>query len=216
MTRSSRGKSASARKHLVVSILVGLLAAVAVGTWSSWKLAPLVGWDAAIVTYMAWVWLTVATMSAGDTKTHAIRENPGRAAADVILIVASIASLVAVGFLILQASSATGGQKALDIGLGLLSVVLAWGVVHTTYMLKYARMYYGDPEGGIDFNESDPPRYSDFAYMAFTLGMTFQVSDTDIKTKAIRATALKHSLLSYLFGTVIIATTINTLASLSQ
>ena len=72
----------------------------------------------------------------------------------------------------------------------------------------------GGQGGGIDFNEDDPPAYADFAYLAFTLGMTFQVSDTDLQTKPIRATALRHGLLSYLFGAIILATTINLVAGL--
>ena len=77
------------------------------------------------------------------------------------------------------------------------SVALAWASVHTVFTTRYARIYYTGPDEGVDFNEDDPPRYSDFAYLAFTIGMTFQVSDTDLKTKEIRATALKHALLSY-------------------
>ena len=37
--------------------------------------------------------------------------------------------------------------------------------------------------GGINFNEDDPPNYSDFAYLALTIGMTFQVSDTDFTAR---------------------------------
>jgi uncharacterized membrane protein len=68
----------------------------------------------------------------------------------------------------------------------------------------------------VDFNEKTAPKYTDFAYLAFTIGLTFQVSDTNIQTMLIRKTALKHALLSYLFGAVIIATTINTIASLGK
>jgi uncharacterized membrane protein len=50
--------------------------------------------------------------------------------------------------------------------------------------------------------------------LAFTIGMTFQVSDTDLTTKEVRRTALHHAMLSYLFGTVIVATTINLVAGL--
>jgi uncharacterized membrane protein len=46
--------------------------------------------------------------------------------------------------------------------------------------------------------------------------MTFQVSDTDLKTSEIRATALRHALLSYLFGSVILAATINLIAGLAN
>ena len=88
-------------------------------------------------------------------------------------------------------------------------------LLHTLFTLRYARIYYTQ-KGGIDFNQTDPPRYSDFAYFSFTLGMTFQVSDTDITTATIRATVLRHALLSFVFGSVILATTINLVAGLSS
>ncbi len=168
------------------------------------------------ITYALWLWLSIGSMSAKQTRIHASLEDPKRALADVLLIMASVLSLVAVGFMILESSSSSGTQKALEIALGLTSVFVSWAAVHTTFSLKYADLYYKKPEGGIDFNESDSPKYSDFAYLAFTIGMTFQVSDTNIKTKNIRALALRHALLSYLFGAVIIATTINTIASLGK
>jgi len=61
----------------------------------------------------------------------------------------------------------------------------------------------------VDFNQDEPPRYVDFAYVAFTIGMTFQVSDTDLKSTAIRATALRQALVPTLFGAVVLATTVN-------
>jgi uncharacterized membrane protein len=100
-------------------------------------------------------------------------------------------------------------------GLGVISVVLAWVMVHTVFTLRYAHLYYSG-NGGIDFNEKDDPDYRDFAYLAFTIGMTYQVSDTDLQTKAIRRTALKQGLMSYLFGTTIIAMTINIVAGLAN
>ena len=136
--------------------------------------------------------------------------------ADVLLTGASLASLLALVLLLLQAAKVSGAIKAVDIGVGLLSVILSWGLVHTLYALRYARAYYADPVGGINFNEQAAPCYADFAYLSFTIGMTFQVSDTNIQTKGIRAMALRQAMLSYVFGTVIIATTINVIASLSQ
>src|SRR5262249_3328367 len=81
-------------------------------------------------------------------------------------------------------------------------------------MLRYARGYYSEPPGGIEFNESEPPTYLDFAYLSFTMGMTFQVSDTNITSKPIRRIALHHALLSYLFGAVLLAIIINVVATL--
>lgn len=118
--------------------------------------------------------------------------------------------------LLADASSAKGAGAALLAGTAIVGVALSWFLIHTLFMLRYALLYYTGPDGGIDFNQDDPPRYIDFAYLAFTVGMTFQVSDTDLKTHPIRATALRHALLSYLFGAVILATTINLVAGLSS
>src|SRR5262249_55062218 len=120
----------------------------------------------------------------------------------------------AVGFALVRAGQATGGMKAYLVTLGLLSVVLSWTVVHTVYMLRYARAYYGEPTGGIEFNEEEPPTYVDFAYFSFTVGMTFQVADTNITSKAIRRATLHHALLSYLFGAVLLGLIINVVATL--
>ena len=85
--------------------------------------------------------------------------------------------------------------------------------IHAVFTLRYARLYYAEA-GGVDFNEASDPDYRDFLYLALTLGMTYQVSDTDITSKAIRRTATRHGLLSYVFGTVIVAMTINVVAGL--
>jgi uncharacterized membrane protein len=122
--------------------------------------------------------------------------------------------LAAVGLILLRAGSATGGNKAYLITLGVVSVALSWALVHGVFTLRYARSYYGPPVGGIDFNEDDPPSYLDFAYLALTIGMTFQVSDTNLTNKAIRRIALGHALLSYVFGAVIVALVINVVSSL--
>jgi uncharacterized membrane protein len=180
------------------------------------KFAPLVAWDITALTYVVWDWLTIRGMTPSQTKTHATTEDPGRSLAGIILVVASIASLIAVAFMIVLASSSEGLEKAVEVALGLFSVIVSWAVVHTTYILRYADLYYKPPDGGVNFNQSQPPKYTDFAYLAFTVGLTFQVSDTDIETPEMRKTILKHALLAYLFGAVIIATTINTIANLGK
>ena len=216
MTTSLKHSPTSTRVRFLIAITTGLVVAVLCLLAGEAKFAALAGWDVTVFIYGCWVWLSVWNMDAQDTKNHALRENPGRALADTILLLAAIVSIAAVAILLIGANDSTGFTKVVDISLGLVSVVLSWAMVHTLYMLKYARLYYGVPEGGVSYNEKDPPRYTDFAYLAFTLGMTFQVSDTNLQTKEMRVTALKHALLAYLFGTVIIATTINALASLSH
>jgi len=186
------------------------------GFVGGWDFAPLVGWDVASVVLVASTWSTVGPMDADRTARLAVREEPGRAIADVLLLGASVASLLGVGFIIAAGGQAHGARNAFLVALAIFTVVVSWSVVHTTYMLRYARIYYTGPNGGIQFKTPDDekPRYTDFAYVSFTIGMTFQVSDTDLTSKAMRKTALGHALLSYLFGVVIIAVMINLVAGL--
>lgn len=189
----------------VVGLLVGLP-----------RLAPLLGWDAAAVVYVGWTWLAVRRLDADTTARLAQRESPGRALADGLLLGASVASLAAVGSVLLKAGSAGGSEKVLLAGTGAISVALSWVVVHTVFTLRYARIFYADGSGGIDFNGSGSPTYADFAYLALTVGMTFQVSDTQLSSREIRSTVLRQALLSYLFGAVIVAVTINLVAGLGK
>ena len=134
-----------------------------------------------------------------------------------MLLGAAIGSLGAVLLSLVKASSEPGGAKALLTGVAVASVFLSWAVVHLTYTLRYARLFFTEPQGGINFYEdTGDPTYVDFSYVAFTIGMTYQVSDTDLTNRQIRSAALRHALLSYLFGTVIIAMTINVIAGLAK
>jgi uncharacterized membrane protein len=195
-------------------IVVAIAAALGTGFGDSWVLAPVTGWDAAALLFVASVWLTVVPMGSADTAAHATRENPGRTTSDLIIICSSVASLVGVGWLLVRANSASGAQQSLLAGLGVLSVTLSWFALHTLFTLRYALLYYTGPDKGIDFKQSVAPRYLDFAYVAFTIGMTFQISDTDLRSPVLRASVLRHALLSYLFGAVILASMINLVAGL--
>jgi uncharacterized membrane protein len=174
----------------------------------------LIGWDVAAAIYLAWTLGVVWTLDADMTEHLAKREDPSRTVAELAILGAGTSTLVAVGFSLLRAGQATGAMKFFLIALGVISVAVSWIVVHSVYMLRYARNYYTPPVGGVDFNEDEPPTYLDFAYLSFTLGMTFQVSDTNITSKRIRRIALRHALLSFVFGAVILAVAINVVASL--
>ena len=193
---------------------VGVLAAAVTLLLGAAKYAPAIGWDVAAITLLVWIWLTLWPMNSESTHEHATREDPTRPVSDVLLLVAAVVSLAAVGFFLVEAKDAGGARQDLLALVGVVTIALSWIVVHTVYTVRYAGLYYIGPDGGIGFNQDEPPRYSDFAYLSFTLGMTFQVSDTNLSTPVIRATALRHSLLSYLFGAVIIAATINLVAGL--
>jgi uncharacterized membrane protein len=177
---------------------------------------PVLGWVVAALVFVLWTWAVVRRMDAGETAAHATANDPARATADVVLLLASLASLAGVAALLTRSSSATdpGHDPAAALGVG--SVAAAWLVVHTVFALRYARLYYAGTTGGIDFNQDTEPRYLDFAYLAFTIGMTYQVSDTPLRAPEIRMVALRHALLSFLLGAVVLATTINLVAGLGS
>ncbi|HWD80997.1 MAG TPA: DUF1345 domain-containing protein [Kribbella sp.] len=204
------------RARLAVTFGTGLAVAAVAGLTVGWKYAPLAGWDTAALLFVVWIWLTIRRMDPAGTAEYATREDPGRALTDLILLVAAVASLVAVGSLLIQASSADGGKRNLLAGYAIASIAVSWFSVHLVYALRYARLYYVDEEGGVSFHMDASPDYQDFAYLSFTIGMTFQVSDTDLQSSEIRHTALRHALLSYLFGAVILAGTVNLVAGLSS
>ncbi|MCI4657682.1 DUF1345 domain-containing protein [Cryobacterium algoricola] len=200
--------------RLIVMAVIGITAALVTSIWGDWVLTPIVGWAAACVTFIGWVWLVIAPMDAATTASHATREDPSRGVSDLLVLLISLASLGALGLLLIETHSTTGAAQVVLALVSVLSVVLSWTLLHTLFTLRYARLYYEGADGGIEFNQNEPPSYGDFAYLAFTLGMTFQVSDTNLQTHAIRMTALRHGLLSYLFGSVILATMINLVAGL--
>ena len=203
--------------RVIVMVIVGIIAAVITGAVGHWTIAPVIGWAFAAATFSAWVWIVIAKQDAAATQEHATLEEPAREIADALVVLLGIASLAAVAVVLIPAAQAEGSERLALAALGLLSVALSWVLLHTLFTLRYARLYYGgESEGGIDFNQSDPPRYSDFAYFSFNLGMTFQVSDTAITRHEIRSTVLRHALLSFVFGTVILATTINVIAGLGS
>lgn len=213
----SAGKStASAKAKVMVAALLGILAALASASLASWRQAPLIGWDVAALVFIVWIWSDIWVLNGKDTSGHALREDPSRTASDIVLLGASVASLAAIVLVLVQAGDSHGAARIWQIALGAASVLVSWTVLHTIYALKYAELYYRDVPGGVDFPGAKEPSYKDFAYLAFTMGMTFQVSDTGFQNTEFRVTALRHSLISYLFGTIIVATTINLIAGFTS
>ena len=207
----------SARRRLAASLAPGIVIGLVLG-FSTRQIpaAVLGGWDLSALTFLVWTWRAVWSLDEKASREHAEREDPTQRLADLILLAAAVVSLAAVSVVLAVGQSDKGAPLVENLALAAGSVVCSWAVVHTVFALKYARLYFEGADGGIDFHGDQPPTYVDFAYLAFTVGMTFQVSDTEINARVIRATVLRQSLLAYLFGAVILAATINLLAGLSK
>jgi len=203
------------RTRVMVAAGLGVLAAFVAAWFCPWQLTVLVGWDVTALSIIFSVWIVISEFDAAETSEFARREDNTRAQTHLLLLGAALVSLVGVVLVFLKANEGTHPDEALLEGAGVFTIACSWVLVHTVFALKYAHVYYSEPKGGIDFKSRDEhPDYRDFAYTAFTVGMTFQVSDTDVTQREMRHQVLRHALVSFLFGAVILATTVNVIAGL--
>ncbi|MGF9759186.1 DUF1345 domain-containing protein [Microvirga sp. 0TCS3.31] len=215
-TSGHPGRLLSARRALT-SLGAGVVAGVVVGVLTTFELLPLVTWTVTVAVLLVWVWRKSWSQDRDGTERLAEEESRTRST-DVWLLAAAVASLGVVVVALVQSGSQRGPTAVASVLLCVASVALSWALVNTVYAFKYARMYYIDePDAaGIDFKQDQDPTYSDFAYMAFTVGMSFATAETEPTSTRIRRVVLGHALLSYVFGTGVLAVAINLVTNLSQ
>jgi uncharacterized membrane protein len=199
----------------LTAAVAGSLAALVAALWGLPGYALVIGWLVAASLFLAWTWRVIGRLDPLSTAVHATREDATQPLSHAILGVASLASLVAVAYLLTLPRTDDRTTTAVAAAFCLASVAASWATVNTLFTLRYARLYYRSATREIDFNQPRPPTYADFAYLAFTVGMTYQVSDTDLRTPEIRATTIRHALLSFMLSAIVLATTINLVAGLS-
>ena len=211
------GWYAPAMRRTVIVGSIGLLVVVVLVWFVPWGMAVVAGWDAAALTFLVSIWPIILRADAAHAAQLATGEDETRGTAALLLVGASVASLLGVGFALDLAGRQGGPLRVLLIGVAVLTVVLSWTVVNTVYTLRYADLHYRSEEAGIAFGDPDgqeQPTYRDFAYVAFTIGMCYQVSDTTVGDRRIRGTVLSQAFLSYVFGVVIVAGSVNLIAGL--
>ncbi|MFI5844103.1 DUF1345 domain-containing protein [Catenuloplanes sp. NPDC051500] len=211
---ASVGRLLSIRR-VSLSLAAGIAAGAVTALLGAPELSILLGWIVTSGLILFLVWRISWPQGPDGTERLAEAESRSRSTDSAVLI-ASVVSLAAVTEALVRSS---GGRDAIAVAsviCGVVAVILSWALVNTVFAFKYARMYYRDTDGGINFPQDSPPRYSDFAYMAFTVGMAFGVAETEPTLSSVRQVALGHALLSYAFGTGILAVAINLVTNLGQ
>ena len=194
--------------RLALSVVGGFLLGVGVALAGAVLLGIIAGLGFTALLFVAAGFMTLWPMNATATRENARREDFQPWLEELLVVAIAITALVcAVLLLVLGHSHQSGIAAAIVV----LTVFANWALLHLMYAARYANLYYyaAAKPGGIDFNGDDPPAFRDFFYFSYNLGMTYQVSDTSVLTSLLRGVVLRHCLLSYLFGTVILATTIN-------
>lgn len=182
----------------------------------------MIGWDTFSLGMIIMSWMTFSITNSRQIREQAKVQDSSRVLIFVTVLVSTFAGFLAVLLLIISKKEFKD-TEALHLVVAIGGMLFAWFLVHTIFTFRYAHIFYGDDEedsnthaGGLKFPGDDKPDYIDFAYYSFVLGMTFQVSDVDITSKRLRRLSLLHSILSFIFNTVMIALTINIMAGLSD
>jgi uncharacterized membrane protein len=203
--------------RLSVALMLGMVGAVLTGILrNEWHYSPAVGWIIAATIYLVATWWVVAQLDGANTEAHVKQRHldGSPTMSHIIILVSSVASLAGVGYLLVGAGP---DRHVGEAAIGIVSVVAAWFAVHTTFMLRYAQLYYlGAEPDAVNFHQTDyRPSFLDFAYLAFTVGMTYQVSDTDITSRPMRGSVLTQGMVSFMLGAIVLASTINLVLQLA-
>ncbi|WP_164878160.1 DUF1345 domain-containing protein [Microbacterium enclense] len=198
-----------------VAAVVGVLVALVPVILGAPELAPLIGWAVAAAVFLTWAWAGAWRADPQRTRDLARHEQRSRRLVDSLIIGATLLSLVGVVLALIRSQQRDTIGAACAI-LAVVGVVAAWAVMNTVYAFKYARMYYLDDRHRFDFNQEEEPSYSDFAYAAFNIGMSYSSSSITRSSTPSRRIAFAHGLLSYFYGTFVLAVAINLITSLTQ
>lgn len=198
--------------RLLVAAFCGALMAMLIPL-ASWEARLLAGWMTGASTYLIIVWWGVGRLDAEHTQLRASSFDPGAVALYALMIVTSWVSLGGVLLVTDAARSLTGVARWAHIGLALVTLATTWLLIQTVFALRYARRYYREDAGGLIFPGGDAPAYLDFAYFSAVIGMTSQVADVGIAHAAMRRLVLLHGLVSFSFNLMVLALTLNLVAS---
>src|SRR5262245_20970899 len=166
-------------RKMVVLMSIGLLAGGVTAIFGPWEIAVLVGWFACVAAYLGGVWPHIVHADSTSTERSSTFEDDSRLLRGIIVVGGSVVSLAGAGLALHRASQLhRGAQPVLLTAAAVATVFVSWIAMQTDFTLRYAHLYYTPPVGGIDFPGETRPDYRDFAYLAFTIGMTYQVSDT--------------------------------------
>jgi uncharacterized membrane protein len=178
----------------------------------------MLGWDVFSLCLLIMTWITFFITSAKQIRIQSKVQDPNKSVIFIIILICTLASFFTV-LLLIVTKKESESKAAWELPIAVAAMIFSWLLIHTSFTLRYAHIFYGDHEtepnthaGGLEFPGDTLPDYLDFAYYSFVLGMTFQVSDVQITSRRFRRMALLHGILSFVFDTIMIALTINILA----
>lgn len=174
----------------------------------------LTGWDAGALVYLALLWRLFLTAGEQDIRDRAERQDDG---AGIVLLVVAAAILASLGGIVMTLLNPDPNHEAMTPVVVAVTLATGWALMHSVFVPHYAHRHFAAvaarPKSGIGFPGDAPGSYLDFAYLAFTIGATFQVSDNTIGSTKLRNLVTAHALAAYVYNTAILAVGISLLAN---
>ena len=183
-----------------------------------WRIGTMAGFALAAFVFLLSLVPVVRCSDAGSMRRQAEENDANR-----VLLLALTGAVMAVVLVTVAAElSAKKEADTVSKALVVMTLALAWLFSNAVYALHYAHLFYSRNQGGkgdaggLEFEgDTKEPYYWDFIYFAFTLGMTFQTSDTGISSPRIRKIAVIHSFAAFVFIIGVLAFSINVLGGQS-
>ncbi len=218
---SNRGGTArhGALRRIGVALAAAAIAAVAQPGTISWHTRAVVAWDIAALAYLGFAWVLIARADARTTRDHALSEDQSGYFIFLFVVGAACASIVAIGFVVGTIRDLAFWARTWHLALTVVALVSSWVLIQTVFTFRYAHRYYAGPHGetgamlAMAFPGGREPDYLDFAYFAFVVGMTSQVSDVAVASRPLRRLTLVHGILAFVFNVAGLALAVNIIAS---
>lgn len=215
-------KNLNPKVRLILAIGIGVLIALSMSPSVDWEIRILGGWDAGILSFLVQVGYTMIAASPQQTIIHAQSQSTSSASILSWVVMTACISIFVIGVMLTDSKDTPQPFRSIQIWLSLVAIICSWLLTHTMFALHYAHIYYKIrdrfyPEKhreGLQFPNEESPDYLDFMYFAFTIGMTSQTSDVVVIARPLRRLVMIHAIVSFFFYSVILATTVNTVAGL--
>lgn len=209
----------SAAQRLALAAVVAIPLAAALMIWRPVVEAALTGWCVMVIINLMLAWRCISHANADATQTSVALFDQSSAVTLATVVISIVISLVAIGFLLVTSKALLLPDRIVHIGLAVATIALSWLLMHAKFGFHYAHSYYRkyaakSDELVFNFPGTAPPDYLDFMYFSYVIGMTSQVSDVTINTRAMRRLVLLHGLISFAFNLMIVAFFINVLGAI--
>ncbi|MFT4069811.1 DUF1345 domain-containing protein [Paraburkholderia sp.] len=205
------------RPRTVIGLVIGIAVAIVAPVHTGPMARALIGWDAAIWSYLLMIWVHMALADEHRVREYAIRDDENAGVVLFVICVATVASIAAIVLELASAKGTAGASSAWHYLLTGLTLIGAWFLIPTIFTLHYARLYYDTDarETALLFPDHKlQPNYWDFLYYSFTIAVASQTSDVVLRSREIRRATLAQSILSFYFNVAVLGLCVNIAAGL--